>query len=206
MPPLWLFVARALAAAMSWRGIGRLQDPVLAGAAVLVMLAPQLRQVPTAGGSRLRVESRYLVQARESLEVELENEELMRAQVVFLRRNIRPADVIVSSLDDASLGYYLGRFVYGFLNSQRDDAFFMHLLVDASRRGARVWFVDTLRAHNYCHTPSQEPRHVDCRLKYPRFYAACSPESDSFDRTCVRLTFDPDAQRRRPPIRTTGAS
>jgi uncharacterized membrane protein len=205
MPPLWLFVARALVAATSRLAPHRMQAPVLAGAAVLVMLTPQLRQEPVTAGSRVRVESRYLVQARASLEVEVDNPEMMRAQVVYLRRHMRPDDAVVSSLDDASLGYYLGRFVYGFLNSQRDDAFFMQLLADASRRGVRVWFIDTLGAHNYCHTPSEEPSHVDCRVKYPRFYAACSPQSATLDPTCVRLTFDPEVQRRRPPIRTTGA-
>jgi hypothetical protein len=55
-----------------------------------------------------------------------------------------PGDVVVTSLDDASLQRYLGQFVYGFLNSRRTDEFFTGLLDRAERDSARVWFVDTL--------------------------------------------------------------
>jgi 4-amino-4-deoxy-L-arabinose transferase-like glycosyltransferase len=190
MPPLWFFVARGLVAATSWRGWGRVQGPLLACAAVIVMLAPNLRHYRTAHGRRLGLESRYLEHALDTLAGEKDNWEKMRAQVLFLRANARPRDVVVSSLDDASLGYYLGRFVYGFLNSEHRDAFFMNLLAEAAQRGGRVWFVDTLPNHNYCHMPGEEAWGVDCRLKYRRFYAACLPGDEAFDPTCVRLKFD----------------
>jgi hypothetical protein len=198
-----LFVARGLVAAMSARRLGRLRDPALAAAAALVMLAPQLRPEPTADG-RLRLESRYFVRAFTTLEGETDNWERMRAQVVFLRANLRPGDEVVSALDDASLGYYLGRFVYGFLNSNRRDAFFVRLLADAAQRGGRVWFMDSLPFHNYCHTPGDRPWGIDCRVKYRRFYAACDPKSDTYDPTCVRVRFELDARelpRRRSAAR-----
>ena len=56
--------------------------------------------------------------------------------------------------------------------------------------GVRLWFIDSLAAHNYCHTRGDDPRGVDCRLKYRRFYEACRPDSPTFNPTCVRLRFD----------------
>ena len=114
----------------------------------------------------------------------------MRAQVAFLSQHLDANDIVVSSLDDASLGYYLRRFVYGFLNSQHDDAFFLRQLARATKDGVRVWFIDTLPAHNYCHTSDDDPRGVDCRLKYRRFYEAGRPDGPTFNPTCVRLRFD----------------
>jgi hypothetical protein len=189
MPPMWFLVARGLVALTSAPRLCRAQPLLLAGAAAAVVLAPQLREEVTAEGRTLEVESRYLAHAQTSLG-EVDNWERMGAQVAFLRANVRPDDVVVTSLDDASLGYYLGRFVYGFLNSRHRDAFFVRLLADASRRGSRVWFVDTLPAHNYCHTPGDEPWTIDCRIKYRRFYAACRPDGPTFDPACVRVRFD----------------
>jgi hypothetical protein len=100
---------------------------------------------------------------------------------------MQPGDIVVSSLDDASLGYYLGQFVYGFLNSRHDDQFFLGLLAEAARRGTRLWFIDTLPEHNYCHTPGLRPVAIDCRTKYRRVYLACLPKSPTFDPTCARL-------------------
>jgi hypothetical protein len=155
------------------------------------MLAPQLAEEGVAGGRTARLESRYVVRAATTAyETEADNWERMRAQVAFLRPRVRPDDVVVTSLDDASLGYYLDRFVYGFLNSERQDRFFVRLLAEASQRGSRLWFVDTLPAHNYCHTPGDEPWTIDCRLKYRLFYAACRPDSETFEPACVRLRFD----------------
>jgi hypothetical protein len=99
-------------------------------------------------------------------------------------------DEVVSSLDDASLGYYLGRFVHGFLDSAHDDAYFMKLLADAASRHATVFFIDSLSGQNHCHTPGNRPRNIDCRKKYSRFYAACLKDSSTYDPTCVRAVYN----------------
>jgi hypothetical protein len=200
MPPLWLFVARGLVAVTSGRPLALVQRPLLAALAAAVMLAPQLREAPGADSRRRWLESRYIAHAREtSLEREGDNWQAMRAQVAFLRENTRPGDLVVTSLDDASLSYYLGTFVYGFLNSERHDRFFLRLLAEAAQRGSRLWFIDTLPVYNYCHTPGDEPWLIDCRVKYARFYAACQPGSATFDPTCVRLRFDREADRAKKP-------
>jgi hypothetical protein len=191
MPPLFLFVAQGLVALASPGVAGRHGPSVLAGLAVVVVLAPQLQTEMVGGGRRTRLQSRFIAHAREtSIDAPADNWERMRDQVAFLSRHLETGDVVVSSLDDASLGYYLRRFVYGFLNSEHDDAFFQGLLARASQQRARVWFVDTLPAHNYCHTSGENPRGVDCRQKYRGFYEACRPESPTFNPFCVRLRFD----------------
>jgi len=191
MPPLFLFVAQGLVALASLGVAGRHGPSVLAGLAVVVVLAPQLQTEMVGGGRRTRLQSRFIAHAREtSIDAPADNWERMRDQVAFLSRHLEAGDVVVSSLDDASLGYYLRRFVYGFLNSEHDDAFFQGLLARASQQRARVWFVDTLPAHNYCHTSGENPRGVDCRQKYRGFYEACRPESPTFNPFCVRLRFD----------------
>jgi 4-amino-4-deoxy-L-arabinose transferase-like glycosyltransferase len=191
MPPMALCVARALVALTSRPPLARAQAVWLPGLAALLMLAPQLEEERAPGGRKVRLRSRYALHAAARyFEREADNWERMRAQTRYLRPRLRPGDVVVTSLDDASLGYYLGRFVYGFLNSERQDKFFLRVLGETAARGDRLWFVDTLPAHNYCHTPGLEPWAIDCRLKYRRFYAACQPGSPTFDPTCVRLRFD----------------
>jgi uncharacterized membrane protein len=191
MPPLFLLLARGLVFLTSASALGRLRPPVLAVLALVVVLAPQLEEKLVDGRRTTSLHSRYIAHAREtSFEGDTDNWERMRAQVAFLSRHVGADDILVSSLDDASLGYYLRRFVYGFLNSQHDDAFFLQLLARATKDGVRVWFIDTLPAHNYCHTSGLDPRGVDCRLKYRGFYEACRPDGPTFDPTCVRLRFD----------------
>ena len=191
MPPLFLLLARGLVLMTSARALGRLRPAVLAGLALVVALAPQLEERLMDGRRTTSVHSRYVAHAREtSIDGDTDNWERMRAQVAFLRQHLEADDIVVSSLDDASLGYYLHRFVYGFLNSQHDDAFFLRLLARATKERSRVWFIDTLPAHNYCHTSGDDPRGVDCRLKYRRFYEACLPDGPTFNPTCVRLRFD----------------
>lgn len=191
MPPLFLLPAQGLASITSASVLGRLGPPARAGLALVVVLAPQLQEQMADGARRTRLRSRFVTHAQEtSIDGPTDNWERMRAQVAFLGRHVEANDVVVSSLDDASLGYYLRRFVYGFLNSEHDDAFFLGLLARASRARARVWFVDTLPAHNYCHTSGEDPRGIDCRLKYRGFYEACRPESPAFNPFCVRLRFD----------------
>jgi 4-amino-4-deoxy-L-arabinose transferase-like glycosyltransferase len=188
IPPMSLLLARGLTALTSRPRIpiaSRALQPILA---MLVVLAPQVREVGRGDQRQLRLHSRYVTHALEtSLDGGTDNWQRIRAQVDFLERHMQPGDIVVSSLDDASLGYYLGQFVYGFLNSRHDDQFFLGLLAEAARRGTRLWFIDTLPEHNYCHTPGLRPVAIDCRTKYRRFYLACLPKSPTFDPTCARL-------------------
>ncbi len=191
MPPLFLLLAQGLVFMTSASALGRLRTPLRAGLALVVVFAPQLEEELVDGRRMTSLQSRFIAHAREtSIGGPTDNWERMRAQVAFLSKHLEASDVVVSSLDDASLSYYLRRFVYGFLNSQHDDEFFLGLLAQASRERARVWFVDTLPAHNYCHTSGEDPRGIDCRLKYRGFYEACRPESPTFNPFCVRLRFD----------------
>jgi 4-amino-4-deoxy-L-arabinose transferase-like glycosyltransferase len=190
LPPMCLFLARGLVVVTGGRFLSGIRRPLLAFLAMVVVLAPQLREEAVGNDRRLRLHSRYVTHAAEtSLDRGDDNWEQIRAQVVFLQNHMRPGDIVVTSLDDASLGYYLGQFVYSFLNSRHDDAFFVGLLAEASRNDARLWFIDTLPQHNYCHTQGSRPLNIDCRVKYREFYQACQPESPTFDLTCVRLKF-----------------
>jgi hypothetical protein len=191
MPPMFLLLAHGLVTITSAAAPRRLRAGVLAVLAVVVLLAPQLHEEAVGGERTTRLQSRFVAHARDkSLDGDADNWERMGDQVAFLRQHLGEKDLVVTSLDDASLGYYLRRFVYGFLNSEHDDAFFLRLLARASKDGGRLWFVDTLPAHNYCHTRGDDPRSIDCRLKYRRFYEACRPDSPTFNPTCVRLRFD----------------
>lgn len=118
-----------------------------------------------------------------------DNWQEVRAQVSFLEGRLRPEDVVVSSLDDASLGYYLGRPVYSFLNSRRDDAFFLALLDATAVMGGQVYFIDTLPRLNFCFDGPLQPVTVDCREKFSGFYAACHPGSGQTHVACTRLVF-----------------
>lgn len=191
MPPLFLLVAQGVVFLTSASALGRLRPLVRAGLAFLVVLAPQLEEKLVDGRRTTGLHSRYVAHAFEtSIDGDTDNWERMRAQVAFLGEHLDANDIVVSSLDDASLGYYLRRFVYGFLNSQHDDAFMLRLLARASNDGVRLWFIDSLPAHNYCHTSGENPRGIDCRRKYRRFYEACRPDSPTFNPTCVRIRFD----------------
>ena len=108
-------------------------------------------------------------------------------QVATLRSVAQPQDAIVTSLDDATLQYYLERPVHGFLDSERSDDDFLALLGEAERTGAVVWFVDSLPVWNHCLSDQPEPRAVDCREKFARFYARCSDPPDPETSRCRRL-------------------
>jgi 4-amino-4-deoxy-L-arabinose transferase-like glycosyltransferase len=116
-----------------------------------------------------------------------DNWERIRWQAKYLRERLGPGDVVVSSLDDASLQYYLGQFTYGFLNSRRTDEFFESLLDEAERTGTRLWFIDTLPKWNFCLSGEPEPWRIDCQLKYPRFYARCRGDGDGVSPACMRV-------------------
>jgi len=183
LPSTALFMARGLTALP-------LKTPARVALAAAVILAPRLTEEGEGRGRSLGFESRTLAHAVEtSLDPETDNWENIGKQVEFFEKNLQPGDIVVTSLDDGSLGYYLGRFVYGFLDSAHDDEFFLRLLAEAKKRGSRLWFVDTLPFHNYCHTPGSEPVSIDCRLKYRGFYEACLPSSPTFESTCARLRF-----------------
>ncbi len=183
LPPTALFIARGITALTT-------RTPALVALAAIVVLAPRLTEKQEGDERVIGFESRYVAHAIEtSLDPPTDNWENIRKQVDFFQTNLKPGDIVVTSLDDGSLGYYLGRFVYGFLDSAHDDDFFLGLLADARERGSRLWFVDTLPLHNYCHTPGPEPVSIDCRVKYRRFYQACLPSSPTFEPTCARLRF-----------------
>lgn len=183
LPPTALFMARGLTAL-------RFKTKAQLALAAIVIVAPRLTEEREGRERSIGFESRYVAHAIEtSIEPPADNWENMGKQVELLRKNLQPGDIVVTSLDDGSLGYYLGRFVYGFLDSAHDDEFFLRLLAEAKERRSRLWFVDTLPLHNYCHEPGREPVSVDCRLKYRRFYEACTPRSPTFESTCARLKF-----------------
>jgi len=111
----------------------------------------------------------------------------VRYQAGLTKALAKPNDVVVTSFDDAGLGYYTGRFVYGFLNSRRSDDFFLDLLQRTREAGGRVWYVDTLPQWNFCLSDEPEPRSVDCRTKFPRFLEACQGTIRDRSQPCIRI-------------------
>jgi 4-amino-4-deoxy-L-arabinose transferase-like glycosyltransferase len=109
-------------------------------------------------------------------------------QLASVRAYVSPGDTITTSLDDATLQYYLERPVHGFLDSSKTDADFLALLAQAEETGATVWFFDSLPTWNHCLTDQAEPRSIDCRVKFPRFYAACFDPPSPDAPTCRRLS------------------
>ncbi len=121
------------------------------------------------------------------LDVASDNWEQIRWQADYLKARMQPGDVVVTSLDDAGLHYYLDQFVYGFLNSRRSDEFLVGLLDQAERTGTQVWFVDTLPHWGYCLSGEPEPWRIDCRFKYPQFYARCTAPPAFASPACRRV-------------------
>jgi 4-amino-4-deoxy-L-arabinose transferase-like glycosyltransferase len=187
MPPCALLMARGVRRLLQTRLLRA--APRVAGIAcvLLVALSPQLVGGDDGrGGIAVRSAFATFIRTR-LLEPRDDNWERIRWQATELRRQLAPGDVVVSSLDDGSLQYYLGQFVYGFLNSRRTDAFFTGLLDRAERDGTRVWFIDTLPQWNFCLAGEPEPWRIDCRIKYARFYQRC-------------LQAGPDSACRRIPV------
>jgi hypothetical protein len=110
---------------------------------------------------------------RSLLDGPVDNWQRIGWQADFLRQHVQQDDIVVTSFDDACLGFYLDRFVYGFLNSRRTDAFFVGLLSQAKRTHATVWLIDTLPELELCYEGDEAERSVDCRIKYARFYRSC---------------------------------
>jgi 4-amino-4-deoxy-L-arabinose transferase-like glycosyltransferase len=173
MPPIALFMALGVRRLLRVRLLRR--APVLAGivCVLLVALAPQLIGAEAGvAGYPFRSAFASFVGSR-LIGAQHDNWERIRWQADQLRAQMKPGDVVVSSLDDASLQHYLGQFVYGFLNSRRTDEFFTALLDEAQRNGTTVWFVDTLPKWNFCLSGEPEPWRIDCQVKYPKFYERC---------------------------------
>jgi hypothetical protein len=161
---------------------------------LLIVLSPQLTTTSRPGSQAYSGRSGLLTYLEHGIaRVPNDNWERMRWQAEQLNARTDPEDIIVTSLDDASLQYYLGRFVYGFLNSKRTDEFFLRLLEQAEQRGVKLWLIDTLPHANYCLTGEPEPRHIDCRIKYRRFYQnrrfyqKCAGADDRVSPACIRL-------------------
>jgi 4-amino-4-deoxy-L-arabinose transferase-like glycosyltransferase len=129
------------------------------------------------------------------LNVSNDNWEKIRWQADYLRARMQPGDVVVTSLDDAGLHYYLDQFVYGFLNSRRSDEFLVGLLDRAEKTGTRVWFVDTLPHWGWCLSGEPEPWRIDCRIKYARFYARCTAADGRASPACHRLRIEEELPR-----------
>jgi 4-amino-4-deoxy-L-arabinose transferase-like glycosyltransferase len=187
-PPLCAVIATGAVELASLRPFEGTRRRVLAVLAFLIVFFPQVSFARPLRLNRLVLESRFLANGKRLMSSRVsDNWERISEQTRYLRSNMKPGDVVVSAFDDASLGYYLGQFVYGFLNSERDDRFFVDLLARTARSGNTLFFIDTLPRHNDCHTPGRSPLNIDCRKKYARFYAACAgPEPDP---ACRRLKY-----------------
>ncbi len=173
MPLCALFPALAIDAVAGSRRLARAAQPLAAALTLLVVFSPQ---IPLASLEQGRLEVRSGIASflqRHVLGVRDDNWERIRWQADFLNARMEPGDVVVTSFDDASLQFYVDRFVYGFLNSRHSDAFMNGLLDRAEREGSRLFFIDTLPNHNYCLTDEPEPRTVDCRVKFETFYRRC---------------------------------
>jgi 4-amino-4-deoxy-L-arabinose transferase-like glycosyltransferase len=187
-PVIVLFVAMGIVAISRVPGLRRVRNVAAAAIVVVVALAPQLRYQYQDGAfgwhPRLALPS-YV--RKQLLPEPKDSPERIRYQTKIVDSFVGPDDVVVSTFDDASLGYHSGRFVYGFLNSQRTDGFFMDLLSRTEAGGKRVWLFDTLPHWNYCLTSQVEAKNIDCAEKYPRFYAACQGSIDDPTASCVRI-------------------
>jgi hypothetical protein len=185
MPGVAIFTAVGLLMVLRSRRLERYRRVAIPLLVLLIVLAPQvdLRQKDFRRGLWRYVKN-------EIINAPDDNFERIRWQVERLEQGMDAADVVVSSYDDASLQYYIEQPVYGLLASWRSDEFFNELLDEAERERFLVWFVDTLPEFNVCLINPEDPVEVDCRVKYPRFYARCtSPARRS--PACARIRVDP---------------
>ncbi|HYC53958.1 MAG TPA: glycosyltransferase family 39 protein [Candidatus Binatia bacterium] len=190
LPVMCLFVARAVVAVSGARRLGPARRPVLAAAFLLVLVGPEIVKRSDGYDVSTSLETRFGRHVQRMLDDDsADTWQRTLAQVDYLKQHMIPGDIVTTSFDDASLGYYLGQFVHGFLNNEHDDEYFLGLLQEAKARGRRVHFIDMLPEQNYCHTKGVEVFSIDCRQKYPQFYAACHPRSPAHDSSCVRQYF-----------------
>lgn len=192
MPLCALFLAYGVRTLLSKRPFRFAPVASEIGLVLLVVFSPQLFPPPRGSESRMPSLRSGLVKYVETglLQAPADNFELIRWQSEYLRERMRPGDVVVSSLDDASLQYYLGQFVYGFLNSRRSDEFFLGLLDKAERDGSRVWFIDSLDKWNFCLVGHPELRRIDCRVKYEKFYEKCTSPGEGEASACTRVLLE----------------
>ncbi len=161
---------------------------LVAAMAVVIALAPTVRLGRAAGGASARPTLALVDHVRrELIEAPDDNWERLRYQARLVERYAGPDDVVVTSFDDAGLQYYTGRFVYGFLSSRRNDAFFVDLLQETIDAGAKVWYVDTVSSWDFCLSDDPEPRSVECRVKFRHFLEACQGSLRDLTEPCIRI-------------------
>ena len=187
LPPAALFVARGAVLVSEWSAFRSYRRGALWVLSAVLLVGPVGRVSGSDKDARLAFVPRWSLFHLTARGSTTGNWLLSKEQGLFLRERMKPGDVAVTSFDDAGIGYYAGRFVYGFLNSERDDRFFLDLLEKTAARGATLWFVDLSPAYDECHTPGMRPRGVPCLEKYAGFYAACRRSSPSFNPACRRL-------------------
>ena len=188
MPVMAVLVAEGAVWIVGSGGSERSTSRWLAVLAVVIALAPTVRLERSFGGISARPTLALVDHVRtELLDAPDDNWERVRYQAGVTKGLAKPNDVVVTSFDDAGLGYYTGRFVYGFLSSRRSDDFFLDLLQRTREAGGRVWYVDTLPQWNFCLSDEPEPHSVDCRAKFPRFLEACQGTIRDRSQPCIRI-------------------
>jgi hypothetical protein len=176
LPPAALFIARGLTAI-------RLKTPVMLALAAVVIVAPRSPRGGQAPSATIALPRARRQKRASTSDRQLgEHRQAVSSSRGTCNRRYR-GDVSRRWKPRLHSGGSSG-----FSTAPRRQ-FFLRLLAEAKERGSRLWFVDTLPLHNYCHTPGREPVSIDCRLKYRRFYEACLPSSPNFEPTCARLRF-----------------
>jgi len=188
MPVMAVLVAEGAVWIVGSDGTERSASRWLAVLAVVIALAPTVRLGSSVGDASARPTLALVDYVRtELLDAPDDNWERVRYQAGMIKGLAKPDDVVVTSFDDAGLGYYAGRFVYGFLSSRHTDDFFLDLLQRTQEAGGRVWYVDTMPQWNFCLSDEPEPRSVDCRVKFPRFLEACRGSLRDRSQPCIRI-------------------
>jgi 4-amino-4-deoxy-L-arabinose transferase-like glycosyltransferase len=188
MPVLAVLVAEGAVWATGGRRLDRGATRWLALMAVVIALQPTWRFGRTARSAAAAPTLALVEHVRtELIEASDDNWERIRYQARMVNGLAGPNDVVVTSFDDAGLYYYTGRFVYGFLDSKRNDAFFLDLLERTSSAGGKVWYIDTVQSWNFCLSDDPEPSMVDCRDKFPRFLDACKGSIRDLSQPCIRI-------------------
>ena len=190
LPLCFLVIAHAIYCISTLPLVKKYQDFLISFLVCTVIILPQIR-VATSDGlisseGRLKVENRQFGYLKYIIKPSADNFEGITFQYKFLKDKLKKDDIIITTLDDASLSFYLNRTVYGFLNNKHSDEFFLNFL----KRGQRIWFIDSLEWGNFCLTDDKEPVWIDCRKKYEKFYNIISTSSNiaaSFENVKIYL-------------------